>query len=206
MARSDSGALLSAAGVTEVTRSLKEVLSDAASAVGVRQAGSDATGSLGSEIAQLRAISLQQADATAQNTQALLENTVARATGATSVAGGIGKWMLGIATGGVAPLISGLVKLFSGGGEKEEEPLVSYTVPNAISYEGEVTGARGVIWRTAGEAEPIAAPRAQPMQVTVQVQAMDSRSFLDHRDDIARAVRQAMLNSHSLNDVMGEMG
>ncbi|MGE5486601.1 MAG: hypothetical protein ACM3ZB_02125 [bacterium] len=206
MARSNSGALLSAAGATEVTRSLREVLSDAASAVAVRQAGADATGSLGAEIAQLRATSLQQAEATALNTQALLENTVARATGATSVAGGIGKWMLGIATGGVAPLISGLVKLFSGGGEKEPEPLVLYTAPNAISYEGEVTGARGVIWRTAGEAEPIAAPRTQPMQVTVQVQAMDSRSFLDHRDDIARAVRQAMLNSHSLNDVMGEMG
>lgn len=204
MATSNSEALLSAAGVTEVTRSLRQVLGDAASALGARQNGSDATAPLTAEMAQLRAIALQQADATAQNTQALLENTVARATGAAQVAGGIGKWMLGLATGGVAPLISGLVKLFSGG-EREPEPLVSYTAPGAISYEGETTGERGVVWRAAGEAEPLAAPRQAPMQVTVQVQAMDSRSFLDHRDDIARAVRQAMLNSHSLNDVMGEM-
>jgi hypothetical protein len=42
-----------------------------------------------------------------------------------------------------------------------------------------------------------------PIQITVQ--AMDSRSFLDHSDDIARAVREAMLHSHSLNDVVGEL-
>jgi hypothetical protein len=42
-------------------------------------------------------------------------------------------------------------------------------------------------------------------QITVQVQAMDSRSFLDHSEDIARAVRQAMLNSHGINDVITEL-
>jgi hypothetical protein len=41
--------------------------------------------------------------------------------------------------------------------------------------------------------------------ITVNVQAMDSKSFLDHSDDIARAVREAMLNSHSLNDVVSEL-
>jgi hypothetical protein len=39
-------------------------------------------------------------------------------------------------------------------------------------------------------------------QVTVQVQAMDSQSFLDHSDDIAQAVKQAMLNMNSINDVI----
>jgi hypothetical protein len=42
-------------------------------------------------------------------------------------------------------------------------------------------------------------------QITVQVQAMDSRSFLDHSEDIARAVREAMLNSHGINDVITEL-
>jgi hypothetical protein len=42
-------------------------------------------------------------------------------------------------------------------------------------------------------------------QITVQVQAMDSRSFLDHSEDIAQAVRQAMLNSHGINDVITEL-
>ncbi|MCC6364698.1 MAG: hypothetical protein IT165_14350 [Bryobacterales bacterium] len=40
--------------------------------------------------------------------------------------------------------------------------------------------------------------------VVVNVQAMDSRSFLDHRDDIASAVREALLNSHPLGDYLAE--
>ena len=42
-------------------------------------------------------------------------------------------------------------------------------------------------------------------QIMVQVQAMDSQSFLDHSDDIAQAVRQAMLQSTVLNDVIREV-
>jgi hypothetical protein len=41
--------------------------------------------------------------------------------------------------------------------------------------------------------------------ITVQVNAIDSRSFLDHSDDIARAVRDAMLHSHALNDVVNDL-
>lgn len=41
--------------------------------------------------------------------------------------------------------------------------------------------------------------------VTINVQAMDSKSFLDHSQEIARAVREAMLNSHSLNDLVAEL-
>ena len=41
--------------------------------------------------------------------------------------------------------------------------------------------------------------------VQIQVQAMDSRSFLDHSQEIARAVREAMLNMHSINDVVNDL-
>jgi len=51
---------------------------------------------------------------------------------------------------------------------------------------------------------PRAVPASAPAQITVQVQAMDSRSFLDHSADIAMAVRQAMLESNVLNDVVRE--
>jgi hypothetical protein len=37
------------------------------------------------------------------------------------------------------------------------------------------------------------------------VQAMDARSFMDHSAEIARAVREAMLHSHPINDVMSEL-
>jgi hypothetical protein len=50
-------------------------------------------------------------------------------------------------------------------------------------------------------------PRPAPAstQITVHVQAMDSKSFLDHSNDIAMAVRQAMLESTALNDVIREV-
>jgi hypothetical protein len=54
--------------------------------------------------------------------------------------------------------------------------------------------------RVTGE---LAAPSAP--QITVNVQAMDSRSFLDRREDIARAVREAMLQSHGVNDVVNDL-
>ena len=47
-------------------------------------------------------------------------------------------------------------------------------------------------------------PAAQP-QVTVNVNAMDTQSFLDRSEDIASAVRDAMLHMHPLNDVIGEL-
>ena len=48
------------------------------------------------------------------------------------------------------------------------------------------------------------APR-EAANITIQVQAMDSRSFLDHSAEIAQAVREAMLNMHSLNDVVNDI-
>lgn len=42
-------------------------------------------------------------------------------------------------------------------------------------------------------------------QITVNVQALDSQSFLDRSADIANAVRSAMLNMHSINDVIGDL-
>lgn len=42
-------------------------------------------------------------------------------------------------------------------------------------------------------------------QNTVDVEAMDARWFLDHSADIAAAVRYAMLNSNSINDVVNEL-
>jgi predicted nucleotide-binding protein len=93
---------------------------------------------------------------------------------------------------------------------------VQYAAPPPLIIEA--TNPRGAItgstWAATGarasgteaSAEPIkqeAAPAAP--QITIQVQAMDSRSFLDHSGDIARAVREAMLNMHSLNDVINDL-
>jgi hypothetical protein len=42
-------------------------------------------------------------------------------------------------------------------------------------------------------------------QITVNVQAMDARSFLDRSNDIAAAVRDAMLNLNAINDVVSDL-
>ncbi len=107
------------------------------------------------------------------------------------------------------PLL-GLLRLFGGGGKPEAVELPKYDRPARQDYLGGISAESRWSMREADygagwQARAIGEERAAaPAQVTVQVQAMDSRSFLDHRDEIAAAVRQALLESHSLGDVMGE--
>jgi hypothetical protein len=126
---------------------------------------------------------------------------------------------------GLAPLISGLVSLFSGGDTAAPAPLVKYAMPAAADFQaaesqGQVTGvdydqtgiprshapagasagAGGSPSGSAGGAAGGASP-----QITVNVQAMDARSFMDRSSDIALAVRDAMLNLNSINDVVNDL-
>lgn len=118
---------------------------------------------------------------------------------------------IGMVTG-VGPLVTGLVKLFGSDNSPEETPaLTPYSLPPPVSVEGGVAQDRTFVpvsYSQSGTARgpsPNAAPSGQGTQIHVNVQAMDSRSFLDHSDEIARAVREAMLRSHSLNDVVSEL-
>jgi hypothetical protein len=117
---------------------------------------------------------------------------------------------------GLAPLISGLVGLFSGGGADTPAPLVKYALPTAIDFQaaqsnGQVTAldydqtgmARTYAERAGGGARSNGNGAGQ--QITVNVQAMDARSFLDRSNDIALAVRDAMLNMNAINDVVNEL-
>ncbi|MFB3829031.1 MAG: hypothetical protein ACE15B_19850 [Bryobacteraceae bacterium] len=122
---------------------------------------------------------------------------------------------------GTLPLARAIIGLFTGGGTKEPEPLVRFALPRKMKFEAAVADGRitsvdydqyglpraGRAQAAASEArtEAAASARAMAPQVTVQVQAMDSRSFMDRSEDIARAVREAMLNMHALNDVVGEL-
>jgi hypothetical protein len=119
---------------------------------------------------------------------------------------------VGLATG-VGPIVAGLMKLFGGGPDSGEgvPPALPFSLPEQISVEAGLAQDRSFVpvsysqrgvaraAMTARNDVPVAA------QISVNVQAMDSRSFLDHSDEIARAVRDAMLRSHSLNDVVAEI-
>lgn len=116
---------------------------------------------------------------------------------------------------GLAPLVSGLLGLFGGGSAPEPPPLVKYAMPDRLSFQGANTGAgiRSADYDQMGQPRGYTLPlpdagggtNGSAPQITVNVQAIDSRSFLDHSTEIAQAVRQAMLNLSSVNDVVNDL-
>jgi hypothetical protein len=145
----------------------------------------------GQQIAQLQSAYQQQSALIQANTQAIQGNTSAQSS--RSALGGIASGMLG-GFGLLSPIISGIANLF-GGGHSAPPPLPIYTPPSPVSISG-----------TMNSAAPTAATQqsAAP-QVTVHVNALDSKSFLDHGDDIANAVRAAMLTMHPINGIIASL-
>jgi hypothetical protein len=90
--------------------------------------------------------------------------------------------------------------------------LVKFALPDSVNVNAGVSSAfNGAFAVDAAQGnlpravvQPPSSSSVGAPQITVQVQAMDSRSFLDHSNDIALAVRQAMLESNVLNDVVRE--
>jgi len=140
------------------------------------------------------------------------------ASGAQSSGSGVLDEVLGVFKGGLglSPLVQGIFSLFGGGGDSEvPPPLVKYALPTAIDFQAAEVGgqvvsadynqtgmARG--YRTASPSPQQSQTSASP-QITVNVSAMDARSFLDRSSDIAAAVREAMLNLNSINDVVSDL-
>jgi hypothetical protein len=126
-----------------------------------------------------------------------------------SILGTIGSTLGGVLGGGLglAPLISGIAGLFGGGDSSTPAAIPTYMAPLPINLDAGFSegggGAYGVDSAQGGT--PRAMTSSPSSQITVQVQAMDSSSFLDHSQDIALAVRQAMLQSTVLNDVIREV-
>ncbi len=151
--------------------------------------------------------------ATAANTQALagvtrelggLPGLIAALSGGVrgggSVLGSVLKSGLGL-----VPLGLKIAGLFGGRDETPPAP-VPFSLPPSLAVEAANTG--GVLAGfPAVVRDQQGGPRAvafQP-QITVNVNAMDSRSFLDHSDQIAQAVREAMLHMHPVNDLISEL-
>jgi len=129
---------------------------------------------------------------------------------------------------GLTPLLSGILSLFGGGSDPAPPPLVKYAAPPSVRFEaaqwGDQSGdvdydqaglprlnsstaantGRTNASQTSTSNGPEPTTAAAPT-VTVNVQAMDSRSFLDHSQEIARAVREAMLNLNAINDVVSDL-
>ena len=145
-----------------------------------------------------------QTEATAANTDALARGSQAQSSGAGRAVSDVLSTASQFLGGGLSlmPLVSLFSSLFGGGQSQQPAPLTPFSLPPSMNLES-TTNYQDVVWgenglpRSATGNGSNAAP-----QITVQVQAMDSQSFLDHSDDIAQAVRQAMLNMNSINDVV----
>ena len=191
-------------GTSNVTELLKSLLPQTVSGL------NDHLTQLTQNVGYLVPASQLQAEALLANTQALAQNTSSHGSGGiASTLGNIAATLTGGALS-LSPILSGIVSLFGGGGSSAPPPLVPFYLPPSVSFQAANTTApaesqlAGLDFNQAGTPRVISNSAPSP-QITVQVQAMDSRSFLDHSHDIARAVRDAMLNMHSLNDVISDI-
>lgn len=156
------------------------------------------------EIAKLREVYQRQADLIAANTQALGQAGSSRSSVAGTLAGTASK-ALGGGLGLLSPVVSGLLGLF-GHHASAPAPLPVYTPPAPLAVDAVLRSSPQTAAPPSSPG-PAAAP-AQPAyspQITVNVSAMDSRSFMDRSTDIASAVREAMLNNHPINGVISDL-
>jgi len=163
---------------------------------------------LARQTSTLNSTQLTQVGATQDNTQAVTNNTTTKS--GSSAASNIGNIASGLFGGALsfAPIISGLLSLFGGGSKSTAAPAATFTLPPPVQYQAGITdGSNGqVVPVDYGQnGQPRAQAPALAPQINIQVNAMDSQSFLDHSDEIAQAVREAMLSSHSLNDVISDL-
>jgi hypothetical protein len=165
------------------------------------------------ELQQLQTVNQTQINTMLANTQALSQSTTSKGSSVGSTVNSVTS-TLGDVLGfglGLSPLISGLVSLFGGGGSSQPAPLVPYVAPLPVKatagFSSSAPGQFATDTADGGLPRPVPSSTASSAgaQITVNVQAMDSQSFLDHSDDIAQAVRQAMLTSTTLNDVIREV-
>ena len=170
-------------------------------------------GLIRSQLEQLAALNVQQLASLRDNTDALGRNTDSKGAGntANTVRSVVSTFGAGLF---LSPLISGLTRLFGRGSDAAEPELPVYARPAKVSLEAAVgpgPGSQlsrfdydqgGLPRRETTVASAL--PAGLTQNVTIQIQALDSRSIMDRRDEIASAVREAMLQSHPLNDVVAE--
>ncbi len=161
---------------------------------------------LAEQFTQLANASQTQTDAVTLNTEAVQQNTSSKSGSGSGSTGTSAGSVLGDIFGsglGLSPLISGLIGLFTGGGSSPTPvTMTEYVPPPSIDFDGTLTGGQAA---TPSQPAAGSGQSSGGQQITIQVQTMDSQSFMDHSDLIAQAVRQAMLNMNSVNDVVNDL-
>src|SRR5882724_380187 len=163
------------------------------------------------QIDALRSANQALADVVKNNTQAVTRNSAAQS-GGKSVASTVGSVASTVFGSGLVRLTTSLAHLFGGGNSEPAPALIRYVAAAPLRLalgdtarpNGGISSFAPVSYGQNGLPRPTRSDAAGP-QISIQVNALDSRSFMDHSYEIAQAVRQAMLNSHSLNDVVSDI-
>jgi len=182
--------------------------------VGVASANGDLAGALsqaGQRIQQLQSAYQQQASLITENTQALQSNTSSHSSGAGGELGSVASNLFGGALGFLSPIVSGIASLV--GGSSPPQPLPIYTPHPPVSISGAVQAVPAPAPTQVSNSNTSATTSSSgnnsqsnySPQITVNVSAMDSQSFMDRSNDIASAVREAMLNMHPINNVVADL-
>ncbi len=106
----------------------------------------------------------------------------------------------------LGPVWRGLFGLFGGREQTPSLNLTPFVRPTSVTTALDSTATEsggGAPLRTDAFGFTQRIPSSAPIQVSIQ--ALDARSFLDRSDDIAAAVRQAMLTNHPINESMTEL-
>ena len=209
-----SGASALSAATQQVTRSASATqgtdASQAASAATPSAPGSGSTAlasALNDATAAVSQLS-QNTLAQIEQLQNLNQSIVSLPSVLGELAGGIGGsgggLLGGILGGGLVSLGTAIAGLFTGGPSTpaplpvyKAPPSLSVDVANSPDFPTAVQDQNGGVRATPAQ--------GQGTQVTVNISAMDSQSFLDRSSDIARAVREAMLHMDPVNDLINEL-
>ncbi len=116
--------------------------------------------------------------------------------GIASAAGGSGFSLLG-SLGGIGGLISGIAHLFSGGSKNPPPPLVEFQLPQSQQQTLYV----GTTGNSAQQTGPLGV--ASPQQSSIVAVSTPTAQY--QSSQIVQSVKQALLNSSSLNDVIAEI-
>lgn len=171
------------------------------------------------QISGLTASNQQLVDVLNGNTEAVLQSSTTRGSSGSSTASTVGS-IAGAIFGsglGLIPLVSSIAGLF-GGGSEPAPTLTKYAAPPSLNVSlADTAGANngvssfpGVTYGQSGLPQAVPQNQSAPastsgQQISIQVNAMDSQSFMDHSYEIAQAVRSAMLNMSSINDVVTDL-
>jgi len=113
---------------------------------------------------------------------------------------------------GVVPLVGNLIGLFGGSSSARPRPK-KYQMPLSLSFAADDNGGaltsvsfdQTGVPRSAANSGVALESAAAPAQSSANLREVDAQWFMDHSSEIAAAVRNAMLNSNSINDVVSDL-